>query len=91
MFLFICICIDKPNFLGVEVSGNPVTKAAFIIFMNKCAEMQIRIARAEDIPGLVPLVNSAYRGEGGWTNESHLIGGPRTGAAEVEETLYWDA
>jgi ribosomal protein S18 acetylase RimI-like enzyme len=55
--------------------------------MNKCADMKIRIARAEDIPGLVPLVNSAYRGEGGWTNESHLIGGPRTGAADLEELI----
>jgi ribosomal protein S18 acetylase RimI-like enzyme len=49
--------------------------------------MKIRIAEVEDIPGLVPLVNSAYRGEGGWTNESHLIGGPRTRAADLEELM----
>jgi GNAT superfamily N-acetyltransferase len=44
----------------------------------------------EDIPELVRLVNGAYRGEGGeagWTNEAHLIGGPRTGAADVEELI----
>ena len=62
-------------------------KAGLIIFMNKCAYMQIRIATVENIPGLVPLVNSAYRGDGGWTNESHLIGGPRTRAADVEELI----
>jgi ribosomal protein S18 acetylase RimI-like enzyme len=49
--------------------------------------MHIRAATKEDIQELVRLVNSAYRGEGGemgWTNEAHLIGGPRTSAADVE-------
>lgn len=45
--------------------------------------MPIRPATIDDIPELVRLVNSAYRGEGGWTGEAHLNGGPRTGAAEV--------
>jgi ribosomal protein S18 acetylase RimI-like enzyme len=49
--------------------------------------MPIRPATIEDIPELVRLVNSAYRGEGGWTGESHLIGGPRTSAADVEELV----
>ena len=49
--------------------------------------MTIRAATLEDVPGIVSLVNSAYRGDGGWTNESHLIGGPRTQAADVEELI----
>ena len=52
--------------------------------------MQIRKATINDIPDLVPLVNSAYRGEDGqkgWTNEAHLIGGPRTKAEDVEELI----
>lgn len=49
--------------------------------------MHIRTATIEEIPELVDLVNRAYRGEGGWTNESHLIGGPRTGVADVEELM----
>jgi ribosomal protein S18 acetylase RimI-like enzyme len=49
--------------------------------------MQIRMATVEDVPALVSLVNSAYRGEGGWTGESHLIGGPRTSEADVEELI----
>jgi ribosomal protein S18 acetylase RimI-like enzyme len=49
--------------------------------------MQIRTATSQDIPDLVLLVNSAYRGEGGWTGEGHLIGGPRTRPADVEELL----
>lgn len=49
--------------------------------------MQIRTARKEDVTDLVDLVNRAYRGEGGWTNEAHLIGGPRTGAPDVMELL----
>jgi ribosomal protein S18 acetylase RimI-like enzyme len=49
--------------------------------------MHIRLAIINDIPDVVRLVNSAYRGEGGWTGESHLIGGPRTSAADVEELM----
>jgi ribosomal protein S18 acetylase RimI-like enzyme len=47
-------------------------------------------ATSLDIPALVPLVNSAYRGldgQQGWTNEAHLIGGARTTAADLEELL----
>jgi hypothetical protein len=47
----------------------------------------ITAVTADDIPALVPLVNSAYRGgEGprGWTDEAHLLDGPRTDAAAVE-------
>jgi ribosomal protein S18 acetylase RimI-like enzyme len=49
--------------------------------------MKIRPATIGDVPELVRLVNSAYRGEGGWTGEAHLIGGPRTGEADVEELV----
>ena len=39
---------------------------------------QIKIAIQADIPSIVALLNSAYRGESsmkGWTTEAHLIGG----------------
>lgn len=49
--------------------------------------MHIRPATIDDIPNLVRLVNSAYRGEGGWTGESHLIDGPRTRTEDIEELL----
>ncbi|HET6256741.1 MAG TPA: alpha/beta fold hydrolase [Puia sp.] len=49
--------------------------------------MEIRPAKFEDADDLVKLVNSAYRGEGGWTGEGHLIGGPRTRVVDVEELL----
>jgi ribosomal protein S18 acetylase RimI-like enzyme len=54
------------------------------------SNMNIRPGTPEDIPIIVRLVNSAYRGEDGqvgWTNEAHLIGGPRTREADVEELL----
>jgi ribosomal protein S18 acetylase RimI-like enzyme len=47
-------------------------------------------ATVTDIPALVELVNSAYRGEDGrhgWTNEAHLLSGPRTTAAGINELL----
>lgn len=40
--------------------------------------MDISIANAEDIPALLTLLNSAYRGEGskqGWTTEADMISG----------------
>ncbi len=53
--------------------------------------MLITKATAADIPQLVRLLNSAYRGEQsnkGWTTESHLIGGEiRTDENSVAEVL----
>jgi ribosomal protein S18 acetylase RimI-like enzyme len=49
-----------------------------------------RIAGADDVPALVALVESAYRGEAsraGWTTEAHLLSGQRTDADGVAEVL----
>lgn len=45
-----------------------------------------RQAGAADVPAIVALVQSAYRGESGrrgWTTESHLLDGQRTDVADV--------
>ena len=45
-----------------------------------------RPACAADVPAIVALVESAYRGESGlrgWTTESHLLDGQRTDSADV--------
>jgi len=51
----------------------------------------IRLAGMDDVPALVALLNSAYRGEEskkGWTNEAHLIDGHiRSDAASVKAIL----
>jgi ribosomal protein S18 acetylase RimI-like enzyme len=47
-------------------------------------------ATRSDIPDLVQLINSAYRGESskqGWTTEAHLIGGLRTDAEELGKIM----
>jgi ribosomal protein S18 acetylase RimI-like enzyme len=47
-------------------------------------------ACAADVPSLVTLVNSAYRGETsrrGWTTEDHLVGGQRTDAAAIASVI----
>lgn len=53
------------------------------------SSLTFRTAVSADIPAVVALVESAYRGtEGGWTTESHLLDGQRTdpqGVAEVIE------
>lgn len=56
--------------------------------------MSIIKATATDIPALVELVNSAYRGENakkGWTNEADLlVGGIRIDAGEMQEMMADD-
>jgi len=47
----------------------------------------LREAADGDVPELVDLVQAAYRGEGGWTTEAHLVDGHRTDAAEVRAML----
>jgi ribosomal protein S18 acetylase RimI-like enzyme len=47
-------------------------------------------ASAADVPSVVALVNSAYRGESsrrGWTTEEHLVGGQRTDAAVIASVI----
>ena len=54
------------------------------------APVAFRTARAADVPAIVALVESAYRGESGlrgWTTESHLLDGQRTDAADVEALI----
>ena len=52
---------------------------------------QIALAVPADVPAIVALLNSAYRGESslqGWTTEAHLIGGNvRTDAQNFKETM----
>lgn len=47
-------------------------------------------ATLEDVPAIVALVESAYRGESGrrgWTTESDLLGGQRTDVDEVRDLV----
>ena len=53
-------------------------------------QFSISPATEADIPALVALVNSAYRGESskkGWTTEADLLGGIRTSEASVKALL----
>lgn len=52
-----------------------------------------RAATPADVPAIVALVESAYRGESGlrgWTTETHLLDGQRTDAANVLELIGRD-
>ncbi|WP_037570511.1 GNAT family N-acetyltransferase [Phaeacidiphilus oryzae] len=54
------------------------------------AAPDFRIADLDDVPALVDLVESAYRGgpgAGGWTTEAHLIDGQRTDREQVSEII----
>lgn len=52
--------------------------------------LQIRTATLADVPALLDLVHSAYRGErarSGWTHEADLLEGQRTDAAALTAVL----
>jgi ribosomal protein S18 acetylase RimI-like enzyme len=52
--------------------------------------LTFRFAEVGDVPAVVALVESAYRGEAslaGWTSEAHLLGGQRTDAEAVLAVL----
>jgi GNAT superfamily N-acetyltransferase len=54
------------------------------------SRLRFRPAGVEDIPGVVALTQSAYRGEAsrlGWTTEADLLDGQRTDAREVAELI----
>lgn len=53
-------------------------------------DVTIRIARADDLPRLHPVIERAYRGEdarAGWTHEADLLGGARTELTVLESIL----
>lgn len=58
--------------------------------MSSHTDTAFRVATVDDIPAIVALVQSAYRGESGlrgWTTESHLLDGQRTDAQDVAEVI----
>lgn len=58
--------------------------------MSESATPRFRPATLDDVPAIVALVESAYRGDSGrrgWTTESDLLDGQRTDAAGVAALL----
>jgi ribosomal protein S18 acetylase RimI-like enzyme len=54
------------------------------------AELTYRDAAEADVPALVALIESAYRGEAsraGWTSEADILGGQRTDPQGVHEVI----
>jgi ribosomal protein S18 acetylase RimI-like enzyme len=54
---------------------------------NGCVPLAFRFAEEQDVPAIVSLVESAYRGEAGWTTETHLLDGQRTDAGLVRAAV----
>ncbi|MFD5464651.1 GNAT family N-acetyltransferase [Kitasatospora sp. NPDC127059] len=69
-----------------ETTTGPATGPA----AEPSGEPDFRTATLADVPALVALVESAYRGEtskAGWTSEADLLGGQRTDAEAVAEAV----
>src|SRR5579871_4640650 len=63
---------------------------SFTFIFTKNLNMKIEVAAPNDIPELVRLINSAYRGEAskkGWTTEADLLDGVRTNEKNLEEIM----
>lgn len=55
--------------------------------------VDVRVATPGDVPALVALVNSAYRGESsraGWATEEHLLGGIRVDEPRLQAEIAAD-
>lgn len=58
--------------------------------MSDGRTLRFRAAGAEDVPAIVELVESAYRGDAsrvGWTTEADLLEGRRTDRQEIESVV----
>ncbi|MDH6576886.1 GNAT family N-acetyltransferase [Kitasatospora sp. MAP5-34] len=58
--------------------------------VSENSELTFRTAEAADVPALVALIESAYRGDAsraGWTTEADLLGGRRTDEEAVAEAV----
>jgi ribosomal protein S18 acetylase RimI-like enzyme len=54
---------------------------------NPAADIALRPAEDADAADIVDLAQAAYRGQGGWTTEAHLVDGHRTDVDEVRTML----
>ncbi|MFP8886355.1 GNAT family N-acetyltransferase [Streptomyces mangrovi] len=79
--------MNAPN--AVNDPASPASDATPRTASKTASGLSFRTAREDDVPALVALVESAYRGEAsraGWTTEADLLDGQRTdpeGVADV--------
>ncbi len=68
-------------------AANPAAKAAADA---AAVQLQFRAAKLADLPAVVALVESAYRGDAsraGWTTEADFLAGQRTSLADIAPLL----
>lgn len=61
-------------------------KRLWSISMSK-PDVFLRQATTDDVAAIVDLLNLTFRSDVGWTNESSLVGGIRTTAAEIQTII----
>lgn len=49
--------------------------------------MKLEVANQEQIEEIVDIVNSAYRGDIGWTKETDIVDGARTSISEIQSLI----
>src|SRR6476469_5382513 len=73
-----------------RVADAAFALASVLDLMSTLPELTFRDATIADVPAVVALVESAYRGDvsrQGWTTEADLLGGRRTGPDDVLSCL----
>ncbi|MTE21967.1 GNAT family N-acetyltransferase [Streptomyces sp. TRM43335] len=82
--------MNAPNTAGARTSARRAPAPAPTPAAPGEPETRFRVAREEDVPALVALVESAYRGESsraGWTTEADLLDGQRTDPEGVADVI----
>lgn len=67
--------------------STPTAMPATTPTATPAAGITLRLAEDADVTDIVDLTQAAYRGQGGWTTEAHLVDGHRTDVDEVRTML----
>ena len=81
---------DHPHRTQPSPPPLPVPNIFYDCRMNSAQPIVFRNATLADVPAVVELVESAYRGTGsraGWTTEADLLDGQRTDEIEIREII----
>ncbi len=82
--------LDHSHRTRLSPSLLPAPKIFYDCRMNSAQPIVFRNATLADVPAVVELVESAYRGTGsraGWTTEADLLDGQRTDELEIREII----
>ncbi|MEK7779135.1 MAG: GNAT family N-acetyltransferase [Pseudomonadota bacterium] len=86
-YLYRIGCAEQESVVGFSLSCKRYRVCFRIMSLIDVCDLFFEKANANQAQAICDLVNLAYRGEQGWTNESSIIQGNRTTPQEIELAL----